>query len=168
MRAAQGEEARVYRDIQLSDRFRRALRTKGIEFFERNISPGQRIRYQLRLLDKNGGVLSRSKRLDVEWREPPTRPDKLDGRATTSGTVELHWESNAPLGAIVFRRNVLEDDSDLERIGQVGPDSAGLFVDRRAEAGVVYAYRVSLASTTGELTQFGPPSEAVYVDVPLP
>ena len=168
MRAATGEKPQIYRDIELGEQFRRAIVTEGLEFLERNLAPDQHVRYQLRLLDESGAVLSYSNRVDVRWKEPPPRPANVTAQATTSNTVELRWDARRNLGAVVFRRNVLDDDSKLERIGQVGPNSSGLFVDRDAGAGVVYAYRVSLALRAGELTQFGPPSEAVYVDVPLP
>jgi hypothetical protein len=63
---------------------------------------------------------------------------------------------------------VLRDDSTPERIADIGPDSAGVFVDTDVQPGVVYAYRISLAVDRGEFLQLGPPSEPVYVDVPRP
>lgn len=168
LRAAPDTEAVVYRQIQLQEKLRNALASDGIEFLDRNVLAGQTTRYQLRLIREDESPMAYSELLHVKWTEPPPRPDKLDGRATTPTTVELQWNAPVEHGAVIFRRNVLDQDSSPRRIGEVGPDSARLFVDTDVHPGVVYAYRVSLADQSHGFLQLGPPSEPLYVDVPEP
>ncbi|MGM0556194.1 MAG: hypothetical protein ACQEVA_07430 [Myxococcota bacterium] len=166
LRAEAGTDAEIYREIQLEAQLREALHTDGIEFLDRNVAPDSTTRYQLRLVGEDDSTLAYSELVRVEWRPPPARPSELTGRATTPETVELRWKSAPGHGAIIFRRDVLQDHTKPERIGEVGPDSAGLFVDTDAEPGVVYAYRVSVALHAEDVKQLGPPSEPIYVDVP--
>jgi hypothetical protein len=166
LRAEAGADADVYREVVLDEPLRGALRTDGVEFFDRNVARGLVTRYQLRLVDQEERVLAYSRLVRVAWHPPPARPRDLTGRATTPETVELRWESPPGHGAIVFRRNVLVEGSTPQRIAAVGPDSAGLFVDTDVAPGVVYAYRISLALHSGSVVQLGSPSEPIYVDVP--
>ena len=166
LRADGRSEAQVYREIELDAPLRDALSIDGVEFLDRNVSPGLVTRYQLKLLDRDGEALDYSTLVRVKWQQPPQRPEGLRGRVHTANTVELRWASPQNHGAVIFRRNVLQEGSTPRRVAQVAPDSAGVFVDDDVETGVVYAYRVSLAVPRGAFVQLGPPSEPVYVDVP--
>lgn len=168
LRAEAGMEPQIYREIRLDEALLEALRTDGVEFLDRNVAAGVLVRYQLRLVGSEDQPLAYSKLLRLTWKAPPRRARGLTGEASTPSTVELRWSSPPTHGAVIFRRNVLRDDSTPERIADIGPDSAGVFVDTDVQPGVVYAYRISLAVDRGEFLQLAPPSEPVYVDVPRP
>ena len=167
LRAIGDQPAQLHRDVELNEQTRRALQTDGIEYLERSVgSEPETLRFQLRLAgEERDEPLAQSKICRIQWKAPPPRPTKLDGESRLTGTVELRWAASAKGGAIVFRRNVTREGASVKRLAQVPPSASGVYVDRSATPGDVYAYRVALAAKSGELTQYGRTSEPVYVVV---
>ncbi len=152
-----------------SKTFERLTDDEGLTLLDRSLSPGA-LRYDLQWKPETG----REKRaeplplvtpLRVRWASPPPRPTTLRAASTMPVAVELQWHPIAE-GAIVFRRDVLDEDSKLTPIASLEAASAGLFVDRDVQPGGVYAYRVALSRPSSDLTQYGSPSRTLYVSVP--
>jgi hypothetical protein len=140
------------------------LTGEGLDFLDRSVAPGRLHVYQLVYRPKSDERRT-SAPLTVTWQKPPATPTGLHAFADTPVAVELNWRASAP-GALVFRRNVLDKNAKTRRIAHLGPSAGGRYVDRDVEPGGVYAYRIALARPGEGFTQYGPPSEPLYVSVP--
>lgn len=159
--------AQTIRTVELSSDLSTQLAEKGVEFIDRSVEPGPPLRYRLLYFESAEADTpdARSAILTVDWKEPPPRPKDVRAHADTSRAVELRWKP-PNFGALVFRRNVLKREAATRRIATVGPSMNGTFVDRDVVPGAVYTYRVALSIEHEEFTQYGPPSEPLYVSVP--
>ena len=150
------------RTIELSEERIAQIRGGKVEFLDRAVEAGARHHYRLRHRPpasdqtRAAGVHT-SPTLTLTWREPPTRPKRIAARQV-GDVVELAWEP-VEFGAVIFRRNVLEEGSGIRRIATVGPGARGQLVDRDVRPNGVYAYQIALSTTATPFPQFGPPSE---------
>ncbi len=169
LRRQDDQPAQVYRSVRLNARLAKALAGKGLPFLDRAMRADTTTTYQVRLRasanDAPGKTLERSIPRRIAWQKPPARPANVRAQSHLAGSVELHWQATGRAGALIFRRDVLRSHAPVERIAQVGAGAGGVFVDRHVQPGAVYAYRVALASHTGDTLQFGPPSDEIYVTV---
>jgi hypothetical protein len=169
LRQEAGASAEQIRSVRLDQRLRTRLAGEGFEFLDRSVPSGTTTAYQIRLRASEENApshsLAASEPLTVAWQEPPRRPERVHSSSEISGIVELHWAAPPTTGALIFRRDVLDDDAGVERLAQLGPQARTTFIDRGVEPGGVYAYQVALAIDTGTFIQFGQPSEEIYVTV---
>ena len=156
----------VIQTISVSQKFKRRLHGEGLTFIDRSVVAGAAHRYQLVYLPPRAEKAKHSsKLLTLTWREPPPPPTGVKAGVPTREAVELSWRPDRQ-GAMVFRRNVLEEGAPTRRLADLDPGSRGRYVDRDVEPGGVYTYRVALARRNDGFTQYGPPSEPLYVSVP--
>ena len=165
MRTVDDAASAPYEQVDVDRRIAAALADPGVEFVDREMTPGGHYAYRLSLEDPGGGVKT-SAPVEVAWRRPPGRPAHLAAVAPTSAGVEVRWDAKPHLGALVFRRDVLDRSARPRRRAELGAGCDGIFFDRDVEPGGVYAYRVALARFDGGVVQYGTPSEEVYVTVP--
>lgn len=167
------DEPERLRTIELDgDRARRASE-EGIEFIDRSVQPDSTIHYRVayyrpgRSPGPDTSPDRRSPVRTVEWSSPPSRPEEVTARADTHRAVELRWEPGGT-GALIFRRDVLDRSAGAQRIAVLEAGERGVHLDRDIAPGGVYAYRVALAVEHDSYTQYGPPSEPLYVSLPEP
>lgn len=164
-------DPRTLRTIELDAERARRARKEGIEFIDRSVESGSELHYRIAYFAprRSSGDADRPDRrsepLTVEWSSPPPRPERLTARADTPRAVELRWEPGET-GALIFRRDVLRRSTNTQRIATLRAGERGVLLDRDVRSGGVYAYRVALAHEHLSYTQYGPPSEAVYISVP--
>lgn len=165
------DASKVLKSIELDGDLARRIPETGIEFIDRSVRPGPPHHYRLSYYAPgrtpgDGGDPDRISAVrTLEWREPPPRPEEVTARADFSRAVELRWQTEGN-GALVFRRNVLEGSAGPKRLASFDSGRRGVLLDRDVRPGAVYAYRVALAAEYDEITQYGPPSESLYVSVP--
>lgn len=164
-------QTETIRTIELSTSRLARLADSGLQFLDRSVAVDETHHYRVLYVPPSHNASSRDDRVDfpgsppvsVHWQSPPSRPTQLD--ATQTGrAIELHWRPTS-YGAVVFRRNVLAERSEMRRIATVGPGARGRFVDRTAAPDGVYAYQIALAREDGQLPQFGQPSDPLYVSL---
>jgi len=164
-------ESERLRTIELDAERARIAADDGIEFIDRSVEPETTIHYRVsyyrpgRSHGSDASPDRRSSVRTVEWSSPPSRPDDVTARADTPRAVELRW-SPGGTGALIVRRDVLDRSTDAQRIAVLEAGERGVHLDRDAAPGGVYAYQVALAVEHESYTQYGPPSEPLYVSVP--
>ena len=156
--------AETLRTIEVGGEVAERLTGEGLDFLDRSVTPAKRHVYQLVYRPETDAPRA-SAPLTVTWQPPPAAPTALHAFADTPAAVELNWRASAP-GALLFRRDVLDKNQETRRIAHLGPSAGGRYVDRDVEPGGVYAYRIALARPNEGFTQYGPPSEPLYVSVP--
>lgn len=159
------EQAELLHELVLDESLRDGL-IRGIEVVDQGVRPGAVFTYQLFGLDERDEVRRRSAALDVNWREPPDAPQEVTASAPFVDAVELQWKSPSDAGAVIFRRNVLEEGSGFRRVAEL-QRGARSWVDRDVRPAGVWSYRVASSQTNDVgMVQYGPPSEEVYASTP--
>lgn len=167
-RIGDGKVERI-RTIELSEKRIDKIAAGKLKFLDRSVVADARHHYRLsyRTPASEGAdepVTERtSPPVTVTWQTPPPRPDRIEARQVDQ-TVELHWQPSGR-GAVLFRRDVLADESRVRRLTTVGPGARGHFVDRSVRPDGVYAYQIALAAPESPFPQFGPPSEPLYISL---
>ena len=164
-RVRDDDDATLLHTLTIDETLRVQLES-GVELVDSTVEPGHQYQYQFSVTGKPGDRARTSNLITVRWRQPPPRPVDLAATVTFAGVVELSWESIAHAGAVIFRRDVLDEQSQFIRVGEVDA-GGGIFVDRQLDPGGVYSYRVARSLTDGDFTQFGSASEEVYASATL-
>lgn len=157
------DEPQLLENIAVEPSLGAAL-SEGVELVDRTMRPGERHSYQMVALFE-GAMVGESDVVNVTWQAAPGLPARVRATAPLPTVVELSWEGCPDCGAIIFRRNVLED-GPIVRYADVDAGREWL-VDRDVLPGGVWSYRVGLSRTTDGVTQYGPLSEEVYASTPL-
>lgn len=169
-RAIDDQPAAVVQQVALKPRTARALRGAGVAILDGDARAETQLAYQLRLITGEDELQSPVTRL--RWDAPPPAPTTLEAVALSEDAVQLAWDAPKEWGALIFRRDLQRAPDTLGRVAQVRAHAQGIYVDRSARPGGLYAYRVSLARLVRtqegdhEFSVFGAPSVEVYVATP--
>lgn len=166
-RRVDGAPPETIRTVESSRKISARIADGGVEFIDRDVEPDRILRYRLLYFAPSDreNPEKRSSVVRVEWKSPPRPPENVRAHADSPRTVELRWEPPTS-GALVFRRNVLDEEGGTRRIASLDPVFGGVLVDRDVEPGAVYAYRIALSLENDGFLQYGPVSEPLYVAVP--
>ena len=148
-----------------------ALVSRGLVFYDKEVEPGQRYRYILRVVmeeDEERTPLETilAPPIELTWRAPVGAPAQVMARADFPDVVELRWTPKPGWGVLVFKRPVGERPRRLTDLSTGIGD--GLALDHDVEPGRSYAYRIAYVRRDEGYPVFGQPSSELYVSVPTP
>lgn len=163
LRSQDGDQAIVLQEIVLDSAMRERLRTGGISLLDTGLSPESRYVYLLRLLGNDATAEAPSKPVAITWQDPPAPPGEPRALALDAKVVEIAWQPREGWGVAIFRRDVLERPPRIERVGNLPFGCASTYLDRTAEPGRVYAYRIAHMRMEADVPIYGAPTGEFYV-----
>ena len=138
------EEGGAYKRIATVDKTKTAYNDKSVE-------PGTNYQYKVRTINTiygNEGFGKSSSGVPVTFIETPEMK-RLDIR--DDGTIKVVWQKALGASKYVVQRSTTED-GDYTTVATITNDAQNYYVDRSAERGFTYYYRVNAYNQNGKVT----------------
>jgi len=169
-RAEEDEDPILFYRVTLEGDALGTLSERGLVFYDKEVEPGRRYRYILRVVTKMDEeqvpletILAPP--VDITWAAPEGAPEEVTARSDFPDVVELRWTPKPGWSVLVFRRPLGERPRRLAELGRGMSD--GVAMDHDVEPGRTYAYRIAYVREDEGYPIFGRPSSEVYVSVPM-
>ena len=162
-RGEDGADPSLLQDIPLNEPLLAKLQSSGVAFVDKTAKSSQLAYVLVGVEGSNAVAVSES--LAIALEASPPRP-QVQSEPFSRG-VELSWAPTPGLGAVIFRRDLIQGERQPKRIAELDASALNVFVDHDVQSGGAYAYRVALARDyDGVFRHYGPPSDEIYVTVP--